>query len=123
MQRAPSFGQAAGLGAIWVLASFLIQKFAIPLSAGVLGFFAVLLLLWSGALRSEWVSGGAGLMLNDLVLFFIPAVVAVIKYADLFRAEGIQLVGAIAVGTVLVMASTAVAVHFGCLLQRRILHH
>ncbi|ARP90680.1 hypothetical protein CAL14_10500 [Bordetella genomosp. 9] len=85
----------------------------LPLAPGVVGLLAVLALLLSGAVRVEWIKGGANWMLNELVLFFIPSVVAVVKYSDLFRREGVQLVLAIGFGTLLVMAATALAVHAG----------
>lgn len=81
---------------------------------------AVLGLLLSGKADVGWVKSGSDWLLGELVLFFIPCVVAVVNYLPLFRAEGVQLTIAIGVGTILVMAATALAVHAGCRLERRI---
>ncbi|MFC4274107.1 CidA/LrgA family protein [Achromobacter aloeverae] len=105
-----AFGAAEGLTALLHL----------PLAPGVVGLLAVLGLLLTGIVKVEWIKGGANWMLNELVLFFIPSVVAVVKYFDLFRRVGVQLVLAIALGTLLVMAATALAVHAGRHLEDRL---
>jgi holin-like protein len=115
-----SIAQVAAFVLVWLGASTLTETFALPISAGALGLLAVLALLLSGAVKVNWLKGGADLILNELVLFFIPCVVAVIKYADLFRAEGVQLVFSVTLGTILVMASTALAVHAGCWLEKQL---
>ncbi|ELW9531053.1 CidA/LrgA family protein [Burkholderia cenocepacia] len=108
------------LGAVWLAASYLVDAFSLPLSAGVLGLLFVLALLLSRVVRVDTFKGGADWLLNELILFFIPSVVAVMKYFQLFRQEGVQLVFAIAVGTLLVMVSTAFAVHAGVKLEARL---
>lgn len=98
----------------WWAASIVGRTFGIPISAGVLGLLAVLALLFSGVLKANSLEGGATWLLDEIVLFFIPCVVSVVDYFDLLRQQGVQLVLAVGAGTVLVMASTALAVHLGC---------
>jgi len=106
-------GQSLVLVFAFAAAAQLTTLLHLPLAPGVVGLLAVLALLFSGIVKVEWIKGGANWLLSELVLFFIPSVVAVVKYFDLFRREGVQLVLAIAVGTLLVMAATALAVHLG----------
>lgn len=115
-----TIAQVGALLAIWLAADWLTRTLGWSISPGVLGMLAVLGLLLSGRAEVGWVKDGADWMLGELVLFFIPCVVAVMNYVPLFRAEGVQLTIAIAVGTVLVMAATALAVHAGCRLEHRI---
>lgn len=120
---APMLRTLAQIGAlilVWLMAAALVDVLSLPVSAGVVGLLLVLVLLLSGLVPVELVRLGADWMLGELVLFFIPAVVAVVEYGDLFRREGVALVGAVALGTVLVMISTAWAVRFGCGLEHRL---
>ena len=112
--------QIAALLGIWFACDWLTRALGWSISPGVLGLLAVLGLLLSGKLRVGWVKSGSDWLLGELVLFFIPCVVAVVNYLPLFRTEGVQLTIAVTVGTILVMAATALAVHAGCRLERRI---
>ena len=123
MRGLRSLVQVALLGAVWLAATRLVAALSLPLSAGVLGLIFVLTLLLSGVVAVDAVKGGADWLLNELILFFIPSVVAVVKYGHLFHQEGVRLMFAIAVGTVLVMAATAWAVKFGCKVEARLRPH
>ncbi|WP_233161618.1 MULTISPECIES: CidA/LrgA family protein [unclassified Achromobacter] len=113
-------GQSLFLVVAFAVAAQVTQLLHLPLAPGVVGLLTVLALLFSGIVKVDWIKGGANWLLNNLVLFFIPSVVAVVKYFDLFRREGVQLVLAIALGTLLVMAATALAVHLGRRLEDRL---
>jgi len=113
-------GQIVFFVLVWQLAATLVRITGLSISEGVLGLFALLCLLLTGTLDVRWIKSGASWLLGELVLFFIPGVVAVIKYQDLLRKEGWQLLFAIAFGTILVMVCTAVAVHLGCRIEQRL---
>ena len=89
------------------------QRFHVPISAGVLGLFLALAALLCGVLKLEWIKGGADFVLGELVLFFVPCVVGLLKYQTLFQSQGWQLISTIAIGTVCVMVATAYAVSIG----------
>lgn len=110
--------QVGAIVAIWLAAAALARVAGLDISPGVIGLLAVLALLLSGRARADWIEDGAQWLLGELVLFFIPCVVAVMQYGALFRREGVQIVLAVALGTVLVMAATALAVHLGCRLEQ-----
>ncbi|QET01430.1 CidA/LrgA family protein [Cupriavidus pauculus] len=110
--------QISMMVAIWFAASELTRVTGLGMSPGVVGLLAVLALLLSGRGNVVWFRDGANWLLGELVLFFIPCVVAVMQYGQLFRTQGVQIVIAVVVGTVLVMAATALAVHVGCRLER-----
>jgi holin-like protein len=89
-------------------------------SPGIVGLFIMLALLGSGAVKMEAVEEGAKFVLGELVFFFLPIIVAVVKYKDLFIASGWQLLVCIFVGTVLVMLSTALTLSYCYKWRRRL---
>ena len=101
----------------WYVGLWLQQALHLPISAGVIGLFMALAALLSGILKLQWIKSGADFVLGELVLFFIPCVVGLIKYQDLFRSQGWQLLSTIAIGTVCVMVATAYAVYLGFKLE------
>ena len=105
--------QLALLLFFWGIGYGLQQRFHVPISAGVLGLFLALAALLCGVLRLDWIKGGADFVLGELVLFFVPCVVGLLKYQALFQSQGWQLISTIAIGTVCVMVATAYAVSIG----------
>ena len=105
--------QLALLLLFWAIGFGLQQRFHVPISAGVLGLFLALAALLCGVLKLEWIKGGADFVLGELVLFFVPCVVGLLKYQTLFQSQGWQLISTIAIGTVGVMVATAYAVSIG----------
>ena len=79
-QVALTVGQVALLSVVWIAASQLSSHFLPVVPAGVLGMFLVLAALWLGWLPLAWCRSGARWLLAEMLLFFIPAVVAVIQY-------------------------------------------
>jgi len=104
----------------WWIGSLLQQVLNLPVSAGVIGLFLVLIGLVSGVFKLQWIKTGSDFMLAELVLFFIPCVVGLINYKSLFIAEGWQLITAIVLGTLCVMVFTAYTVHFCFKLESRL---
>ena len=105
--------QLALLLLFWAIGFGLQQRFHVPISAGVLGLFLALAALLCGVLKLEWIKGGADFVLGELVLFFVPCVVGLLKYQTLFQSQGWQLISTIAIGTVCVMVATAYVVSIG----------
>ena len=108
---------------IWWIGSVLQKLLNIPVSAGVIGLFLMLFALLSGVFKLQWIKSGSDFILGELVLFFIPCVVGLMKYKHLFMTQGWQMVVAVVIGTVTVMVSTAYAVHFGFKLESRLQAH
>ncbi|WP_043973846.1 MULTISPECIES: CidA/LrgA family protein [Acinetobacter] len=100
------------LAAFWSAGYVLHHKFAIPISAGILGMFLLLFSLFLKFINIDQVATGAAFILGELLLFFIPVVVAIVQYKNLFITEGWQIVLSIALGTILVMLSTSLTIHY-----------
>lgn len=101
------------LTAIWWLGACIQQWLNLPVSGGVIGLLLVLVALLSGVMKLDWIKAGSSFILGELVLLFIPCVVGIMKYKDLFISQGWQLVLSVVIGTVIVMTITALTVAWG----------
>lgn len=100
------------LAAFWAVGYVLHQQLGVPISAGILGMLLLLICLFLKVIKIEQVAMGASVVLGELLLFFVPVVVAVVQYKTLFMTEGWQIVLSIALGTILVMLSTCLTIHY-----------
>lgn len=114
------------IGVVWGTADILKKLFNIPMSSGIVGLFLMLGLLLTGVIKLAWVNVGAKFILGELVLLFIPLMMSITQYQQLFFAKGWQLMITIVVSTVLVMLSSAVTFMLGNRVKRvlyRRTHH
>ncbi|ODU65577.1 MAG: hypothetical protein ABT00_22920 [Bordetella sp. SCN 68-11] len=93
--------QVLALVAVWWAADTAVRWTGLPIPGGVVGLFAVL-----------GIDQGAHWLLADMLVFFIPAVVAMVRYQDLLRNEGLKLAAVIVLGNACVMLTTAVTVEW-----------
>ncbi|AYC31825.1 CidA/LrgA family protein [Pseudomonas cavernae] len=85
-----------------------------PIPGGVIGLALLLLAFASGWLKPAALKLGAGLLLAEMLLFFIPALMSLLDYGSLVRQDGWRILLVIGVSTLLVMLSTALAVEWVC---------
>ena len=95
------------LTTLWAGCEWLSGYFALPLPGSIIALAVVLLLLALRIVPAAGLSRGADWLLAEMLLFFIPAVMAVSQHLPLLRAAGVRIVAVILLGTVLVMAGTA----------------
>ena len=112
-QHFKHFGQLSLLFLFWAFGLLLQRTFNLPISAGVLGLFSMLTLLLTGLLPLHWIKAGSDLILSELVLFFVPCVVGLINYQQLFIQQGWQLILAVLLGSLCVLIVTAYSVFIG----------
>ena len=55
----------------------------------------------------KWIRAGARWLLAEMLLFFVPAVVAVVNYTQLLLVDGWRIFSVIALSTVMVLGATA----------------
>jgi len=115
--------QIGFLIAFWWMGSIIQKLFHLPISAAVIGLFMVLIGLGSGVLKLNWIKSGSDFILSQLVLFFIPCFIGLMKYKTLFITEGWQLILAVVLGTICVMIFTAYSVHLGFKLEKKLKQH
>lgn len=115
--------QCAIIAAVWCCAEILVELLHLPLSSGVLGMFLMLILLMSGIIKASWIRVGAKFVLGELVLMFIPLMMSILQYKELFVSKGWQLMLTIILSTAMVMLSSALTFIMVHRLQRRFYRH
>lgn len=85
-----------------------------PIPAGVMGMALLLVLFAVGAVKPGTLQRGAGWLMAQMLLFFIPALMSLLDYGSLMRSEGWRILLVIALSTLVVMVVTAVTVELVC---------
>jgi len=93
--------------ALFVFAEYLVQWLHLPLPANLVGMMILLTLILCRIIPLNWVRAGARWLLAEMLLFFIPAVVAVVNYAQLLLIDGWRIFTVIALSTLMVLGTTA----------------
>ena len=102
--------QIALLAAIWLLADIAVRTLHLPLPANLTGMLLLLVCILLGVVKAQWFSAGARWLLAEMLLFFVPAVVAVVNYQELLLQEGWRIMVVLIVSTVLMLGTTALVV-------------
>jgi len=82
----------------------------LPVPAGIVGMFLVLALLVGRRLSPASMRRGANWFLAEMLLFFIPAVPAVLDHREFLGWLGLKILIVILIGTLTVMMTTALTV-------------
>ncbi|KOP72661.1 LrgA [Lysinibacillus sp. FJAT-14745] len=78
----------------------------LPIPGSIIGLVLLFLLLQFHIIKLEWIELGAGLLLSELLLFFIPSAIGVIDYTALFGVQGVKAVLVIVLSAIVVMFAT-----------------
>jgi len=117
---ARTFAQVCLIVLIWQAATWLSANLLPALPAGISGIAIALALMALGLLRREWVADGATWLLREMLLFFVPVVIAIVQYPELLHEHGWGILFVIVVSTALVMLATAFAVDLAWKLDQRL---
>ena len=85
-----------------------------PIPGGVMGLALLLILFASGVLKPATLQLGAGWLMAEMLLFFIPSLMSLLDYGALMREEGWRILLVFAVSTLMVMVVTAMTVELVC---------
>lgn len=96
--------------AFWLLGEMIVRLLGISLPGGLVGMAIVLVLLSSRRMSLFSMRRGARWFLAEMLLFFVPAVLAVVNHRELFGLLGLKILIVIAAGTLCVMGVTALTV-------------
>ncbi|ERM02471.1 murein hydrolase transporter LrgA [Brucella intermedia 229E] len=103
--------QIATLVGFWLAGEFFVRLVGLPLPGGIVGMALVLALLLSGRISLfSMKRGGAEWFLAEMLLFFVPAVLAVLEHQELIGLLGLKIMAVILLGTLTVMSVTALTV-------------
>ncbi|WP_087503166.1 CidA/LrgA family protein [Pseudomonas sp. SID14000] len=106
--------ELAILCALFLLGGQLATWLGWPIPGGVMGLALLLLLFASGVLQPAMLQLGAGWLMAEMLLFFIPALMSLLDYGALIRDEGWRILLVIAASTLMVMVVTALTVELVC---------
>ena len=73
---------------LFIACDRLVTWLHLPLPANIVGMLLLLALIVTRVVPLNWVKAGSRWLLAEMLLFFIPAVVAVVNYGDLLRVDG-----------------------------------
>lgn len=106
--------QLVVLIALYLLGGQIAAWLAWPIPGGVIGLGLLLAAFASGRVQPAALQLGAGLLMAEMLLFFIPALMSLLDYGALLRSEGWRILLVIALSTLLVMVVTALTVELVC---------
>lgn len=107
MQRLQVPVQVLVYAGLFVCAQYLVNWLHLPLPANLVGMLMLLALIVCRIIPLKWVRAGARWLLAEMLLFFVPAVVAVVNYTQLLMVDGWRILLVIALSTTLVLGVTA----------------
>ncbi|KTD02909.1 CidA/LrgA family protein [Fluoribacter gormanii] len=96
----------------WLASELIVHFFKLPFSGGIFGLGVVLLLLATKRLTLNLIKHGAELILADMLLFFIPAVLALLEHHEFIGILGLKILFVILLSTLCVMLVTATVVDY-----------
>ncbi len=105
--------QIAVVIGFWLAGNAIAERTHVPIPGGIIGMALLLALLASGGVRETTVRGGANWFVAEMLLFFVPAVLAILNHPELIGMLGLKVLTLILVSTILVMTVTALTVEFG----------
>ncbi|WP_454683215.1 CidA/LrgA family protein [Ancylobacter moscoviensis] len=98
------------VAAFWLAGEACVRALALPLPGGVVGLALLLVLLATRRVSVFSMRRGARWLLADMLLFFVPAVLAVLDHREFLGLVGLKILFVILVSTAAVMMVTALAV-------------
>lgn len=96
--------------AFWWIGESLALASRLPIPGGIVGMLMVLALLFTRRLRLRSMRRGAEWFLAEILLFFLPAVLAVFAHQRFFGWVGLEILLTLLVGTLCVGGVTALTV-------------
>ncbi|MCY0110286.1 CidA/LrgA family protein [Pseudomonas monsensis] len=110
--------ELAVLLSLYLLGCQLAAWLAWPIPGGVIGMALLLLAFACGWVKPAALQLGAGLLMAEMLLFFIPALMSLLDYGALLRHDGWRILLVIAASTLMVMLVTAFTVELAVRMRR-----
>ena len=96
--------------AFWLAGQSMARLTGLPIPGGVVGMLALLLLFATRQLSVLSIRRGAEWFIGDMVLFFVPAALAVLDHRELLGLVGLKVLAVIVGSTLAVMGVTGLTV-------------
>ena len=108
--RRSRLAQLARVAAFWLAGEQLVRITGIPLPGSIIGMGLALLALGARGLNVGSMKRGANWLLAEMLLFFVPAVLALLDHSELLGLTGLKIVTVIVLSTLAVLCVTALTV-------------
>ncbi len=108
--RNSRLAQIALIYVLWLAGEGVVRLARLPIPGGIVGMIVAYVMLASQRVSTRSMRRGAQWYIGDMLLFFIPAVPAVMIHPELLGWLGVKIVGVIFMGTIAVMCVTALTV-------------
>ncbi|WP_218043548.1 CidA/LrgA family protein [Oryzomonas japonica] len=102
--------QALVILLFWALGEAIVRVTGLAIPGSIVGLLIMLALLVGKRLRVRTVRRGAEWYLAEMLLFFVPAVLAVLDHPEFLGLLGLKILAVIVLGTLTVMTVTAGAI-------------
>lgn len=102
--------QMAFIIVLWKVGDIIAYLTHLPVPGSVIGMVILLILLKIKFVRLSSVKKGAGFFLAMMLLFFVPAVLAILNHPEFIGWTGLKILLVIFVGTAVVMTCTALTI-------------
>jgi holin-like protein len=102
--------QVVSIIAIWKTGEVLAYLTAVPVPGSIVGMLLLLVLLRCGMVDLSSIKRGAEWLLAEILLFFVPAVLAVSDHPEFLGWTGLKILAVILCGTAVVMTCTALTI-------------
>lgn len=96
--------------AFWMAGEAVARVTGLPIPGGVIAMTVLVILLATGVLPLATVSRGATWLLGEMLVFFMPVMVALFWHREFLGWLGLKILIAVLVGTLGVMLTTSVSV-------------
>ncbi len=96
----------------WLIGEGLARLTHLPIPGGIIGMIILLGLIASDRISLSSTRRGANWFLAEMLLFFVPACLAVLSHHELFGLTGVKVLAVIMAGTLSVMLTTALVVEY-----------
>ncbi|WP_102029254.1 CidA/LrgA family protein [Salirhabdus sp. Marseille-P4669] len=87
----------------YLVGTWIQQALDLFIPGSIIGMLLLLVALLMRKFNPAWIHDGATLLINHLVLLFIPVTIGILEYLHLFSGRGLLLIPIVLVSTVLVM--------------------
>ncbi|GAC1041155.1 CidA/LrgA family protein [Rhizobium sp. No.120] len=103
----------------WQAGEAIVRFAHLRIPGAIAGMLLVLALFASGKVKLASMKRGAEWFLAEMLLFFVPAVLALLDHGEFIGIIGLKVLAVIFAGTIIVMGVTAIAIDFGYRLMMR----
>lgn len=104
--------QISILTILFFIGQLISNTFHLRIPGSIIGMAILFFLLYFRIIKLEWINVGAKFLSAELLLFFIPSAVQIIKYPELFGLSGVEILIVIMASTMVVMSATGLTAEY-----------